>query len=135
MDEGLDYEEIITTIRDAVRDVPKEYRLNCEAISDLEKERIDLLHYAELVDLNAVEGFHLYKDIQRVEQERRKIKDENDQLRHINNIVSKWRDWLGPLDYAVGNVRKAKQHLEDRSYRCRVRKDLEGRINGVEKKN
>lgn len=126
-----DMEHVAATIRNAVRDFPVKYHKNKEKIAQLERERIDLLHFAELVDLNASEGFRLYKEIQDVEQERRILKDENEQLKHIEPILRKWRDWLGQLDQAVKGIYNEKKKIENRSYRCRVRKDLEDRINGV----
>lgn len=117
------------TIRDAIRDLPNRFQANNEKINNLERERSDLLHYAELVNLNAAKGFEYYKDVQKVEQKRRKLKDENEQLRHIVPILSKWRDRLKQLDNAVGDIKKSKVHLDKRSYKCRVRKDLENKIN------
>lgn len=126
-----DIENIAVTIRNAVRDIPNQFHKNNEMINKLERERSDLLHYAELVDLNASEGYQLYKDIQDVEKKRRVLKDENEQLQHLAPIVRKWRDRLKQLDHAVGDIRKVKNKKENRLYRCRVRKDLENKINGA----
>lgn len=126
-----DIENIAVTIRNAVRDIPNQFHKNNEMINKLERERSDLLHYAELVDLNASEGYQLYKEIQDVEKKRRVLKDENEQLQHLAPIVRKWRDRLKQLDHAVGDIRKVKDKKENRLYRCRVRKDLENKINGV----
>lgn len=125
-----DFEEIAVTIRDAIRDLPNRFHSNEADIAKLERERSDLLHMAELVDLNAFEGFQLYKEIQKVERARRKLKDENEHLKHLVPFLTKWRDRLKQLDQIVGDIRKTKSQLENRSYRCRVRKDLEEKING-----
>lgn len=126
----LNVEESALIIRNAVRDIPNTFHENCDKISKLERERLDLIHMAEMCDLNVVEGFKLYKEIQRVSKERRKLKDENEQLQHLVPILKKWRNRLSQLDHAVGDVRKAKSNIETRQYRCRVRKDLEKKING-----
>lgn len=101
------------TIRDSVRDIPKQYKYNCERIKQLENEQTDLLHLLEL------------------RQERRKIKDENEQLKHLEPILSKWQCKLSKLDGAIGAIRKAEANKTNRKYYCRVRKDLEPKINKI----
>lgn len=78
-----DVEQTAITIRDAIKHLPERYENNQKEINQLEKERTDLLHMAELVDLNAVDGFRLYKEIQRVERDRRERKDENELLKNL----------------------------------------------------
>lgn len=126
-----DIEQIIITIRDAIRDIPKRYSDNLEQINKLEKEENDLLHYIELVNLNAVEGFKAYKELQKVRKERRVYKDENELLKHVQPVLSNMKGHLRLLDNAIGNVRQTEKHLENRIYRVRVRKDLDKVINGV----
>lgn len=126
-----DIEQIIITIRDAIRDIPKRYSDNLEHITKLEKEENDLLHYIELVNLNAVEGFKAYKELQKVRKERRVYKDENELLKHVQPVLSNMKGHLRLLDNAIGNVRQTEKHLENRIYRVRVRKDLDKVINGV----
>lgn len=127
----MDVEEISITIRDAIRDLPKRYESNENDIKNLESEINDLMHLMELVDLNARDGFKAYKELQRVQQERRKIKDENEELKHLYPALKGLRDRVGQFDNAVGGIRKTRSYLEKRKYRCRIRKDLENRINGV----
>lgn len=126
-----DIEQIIITIRDAIRDIPKRYSDNLEHITKLEKEENDLLHYIELVNLNAVEGFKAYKELQKVRKERRVYKDENELLKHVQPVLSNMKGQLRLLDNAIGNVRQTEKHLENRIYRVRVRKDLDKVINGA----
>ncbi|GGN66449.1 hypothetical protein [Oceanobacillus indicireducens] len=126
-----DIEQIIITIRDAIRDIPKRYSDNLEQINKLEKEENDLLHYIELVNLNAVEGFKAYKELQKVRKERRVYKDENELLRHIQPVLKNMKGQIRHLDDALGCVRQTEKNLENRIYRVRVRKDLDKVINGV----
>lgn len=119
------------TIRDSVRDIPKQYKYNCERIKQLENEQTDLLHLLELTKFNARDGYKISKRLQELRQERRKIKDENEQLKHLEPILSKWQCKLSKLDGAIGAIRKAEANKTNRKYYCRVRKDLEPKINKI----
>lgn len=127
----MDIEQTAIMIRDAIRDMPKHFEMNVERIRTLESEQVDLLHLAELVDLNASEGFKVYKEIQRVQRDRRTLKDENEQLKHLYPALKGMKNQLSQFDKAVGEIRKSKSHLKKRRYRCRTRKDLENVINGM----
>ncbi|MFU0790679.1 MAG: hypothetical protein ACFWT6_12070 [Virgibacillus proomii] len=119
------------TIRDSVRDIPKQYKYNCERIKQLENEQTDLLHLLELTKFNARDGYKISKRIQELRQERRKLKDENSQLKHLEPILSKWMNNLPKLDDSIGSIRKEKAYTANRKYHCRVRKDLEPKINKI----
>lgn len=127
----MEIEQTTILIRDAIRDVPKQYNANAERIRELEKERIDLLHLIELVDLNAREGYKVYKELQSLQKERRKMKDENELLKHVIQSFSNMKGQIKHLDKAIGDIRNEKINLDKRSYRCRSRKDLEKIINEV----
>lgn len=127
----MDIEQTAVIIRDAIRDLPKRYSQNLDDIKKLEKERIDLLHLIELVDLNARDGFKIYKELQKVQRDRRLLKDENDELKHLVPELSNLKGKVDKFNKSIGDIRKAKIGRENRSYRCRARKDLEKIINGV----
>ncbi|KNE22458.1 hypothetical protein [Virgibacillus pantothenticus] len=119
------------TIRDSIRDIPKIYKSNLAQIKELEGEELDLLHQIELTRFNARDGYKIAKRIQEIRQERRRLKNENSQLKHLEIIVSKWQDKLPKLDESIGNIRKEKGNITTRKYHCRVRKDLETKINKI----
>ncbi|WP_077317599.1 hypothetical protein [Virgibacillus proomii] len=119
------------TIRDSIRDIPKTYKANVSRIKELEDEQLDLLHQIELTKFNARDGYKIAKRIQEIRQERRRLKNENSQLKHLESIVSKWQDKLPKLDESIGNIRKEKGNITTRKYHCRVRKDLEPKINKI----
>jgi len=127
----MEIEQTTILIRDAIRDIPKQYNANAERIRELEKERIDLLHLIEFVDLNAREGYKVYKELQSLQKERRKMKDENELLKHVIQSFSNMKGQIKHLDKAIGDIRNEKINLDKRSYRCRSRKDLEKIINEV----
>lgn len=127
----MDIEQTAITIRDAIRDLPKQFEGNAEKIAQLEKEQTDFLHLIELTDLNAYEGFKAYKEIQRVQRERRILKDENEQLKHLYPALQGLKGQLNRFDKSVKEIRKTKEYFTKRTYRCRARTDLENIINGV----
>jgi len=126
----MEIEELITTLRDAVRDLPKKYENNADDIRDLEHKTTDYLHYFELVDLNASEGFRAYKDLQQIQKDRRALKDENELLKHVYPLLKSLRGNLSQMDKAIGEIRKSKGVMKKRKYRCRSAKELEDKING-----
>lgn len=126
-----DNEQLARLIGQAIRDIPKKYYANIEAIKLLEKETLDLMHYTELIDLNAREGYKLYKEMQRVRRERRKLKDENEELKHLVPEFTNMKNKADKFNKAAGEIKTARKTREERSYRCRVRRDLENIINGV----
>jgi len=126
-----DVEHTATLIRDAIRDLPKRYEENANEIKNIEKQITDYLHYIELVDLNASEGFRAYKELQAIQKERRRLKDDNELLKHIYPALKSLRNNLSQFDKAIGGIRKTKRHLEKRTYRCRSAKNLQEKINEV----
>ena len=125
----MDIEQTAIIIRDAIKDIPKRYSDNIDKIARLEQERSDILHLIELSKFNAYEGFKLAKELQKVQQERRKLKDENSLLKHLQPIMKNMKDKAPKLDNSIGEIRKVKNNMENRLYRCRVRKDLQEKIN------
>ncbi|WP_077325731.1 hypothetical protein [Virgibacillus siamensis] len=125
-----DVEQTATTIRDAIRDIPKTYEYNEKDIKRLDQETQDLLHLAELTNFNAFEGYSIAKEIQSVRQARRQLKDENEMLVELHSIMKELQPYLKDLNKSLGNIRQIKKKHAVRTYRCRERKDLQGRISG-----
>lgn len=121
----MDAEKLAVVLRNTIRDIPKRFDYNVNEISKLEKEVIDLEHVIELTNFNAAEGFKLAKQIQEARQKRRKLKDENEMILSLNRTLSNMKDHVPQLDQVIGDIRKVKSNQENRSYRCRVRKDLQ----------
>ncbi|MEC5422089.1 hypothetical protein QGM71_01100 [Virgibacillus sp. C22-A2] len=128
-----DIEQTATFIRDAIRDIPKQFDYNGKAQSKLDKERQDIMHYMEFCNLNASDGCKAYKDFQRVSKERRKHKNENELLAEINNIFIKLKPHINELDQAIGSLRKVKTNQNNRTYKCKVRNDLQDKFEGAGK--
>ncbi len=126
----VDVEQIAVLIRDSVRDLPTRYSENKKRIRRLDEETSDLMHLVELTRFNAFEGFKIAQQLQVVRQERRKLKDENEVLKHLAPYLQSQKNKLGQLDKAIGEIRNTKSRLPVRKYNCKVRKDLEQKING-----
>lgn len=127
----MDVEQTAINIRDAIQDVPKRYADNLDKIERYEKELLDIQHQLELTKFNAYEGYKIAKEQQKILKERRELKDENELLKHLQPILSGMKNKVKGFNEVIGEIRQSKANLEKRSYRCRVRKDLQSKINGV----
>jgi predicted nucleic acid-binding Zn-ribbon protein len=125
----MDIEQTAITIRDAIKDTPKRYSDNQDRITRIERELCDIRHLIELGKANLYEAWQIYKMQQDLYIERRKLKDENEQLKHLQPIMKNMKDKAPKLDNSIGEIRKVKNNMDNRLYRCRVRKDLEKKIN------
>lgn len=85
-------------------------------LSRLDKERTDIEHAAEFYNLNASQGYKIYKMLHENGVERRKVKDE---IYKINAIFGQTISAQG-----TETVKKSFQGLEDRKYEPRIFKEL-----------
>ena len=127
-----DLEQTVKFLRKAIDEIPKRYQHNNDAISKCQQEINDLLHYMEFCDLGASKGYEAYKETQAVLRYRRQLKNENALIEPLKDTITKMHfDHKRDLDKSVGEIRKVKTTQGVRSYRARVRSDLEPKINGV----
>lgn len=122
----MNIEEAIKSVRDVYVNFPRRYEQLEKDLKQLDMETQDLLHLIELKNLNLHRGFMTYKDLQRVRQERRKVKDEMEMLEPILEL----NKYAGKpvekhLNKHLGEVRKVALSQQGRSYRMRVRDDLQ----------
>lgn len=90
----------------------------CEQIHNVDLEIVDIEHAAEFYNLNAAQGYKLYRMLHDARVERRKLKDE---LERINMF----------LGTSIGsdkmeNLKKSIMGLDNRQYTPRVNKELFG---------
>ena len=122
----MNIEEAIKSVRDVYVNLPRRYEQLEQELKKLDMETQDLLHLMELKNLNLYQGFMTYKDLQRVRQERRKVKDEMEMLEpvlELNKYAGKPVEKY--LNKHLGEVRKVALSQQGRSYRMRVRDDLQ----------
>lgn len=125
----MDIEQTAIIIRDAIKDIPKRYSENQDRITRIERELCDIRHLIELGKANLYEAWQIYEMQQDLYIERRKLKDENEQLKHLQPIMKNMKDKAVKLDQSIKEIRKVKNNMDNRLYRCRVRKDLQEKIN------
>ena len=119
-----DIEQTITLIRDSIRDLPERYEENHDEIGKLDQEQQDLLHLAEFKDLDVRRGFRVYKELQKVRKRRRELKNENELIAPVVDILKGYGKRLDELNRAIGTIRNKKKLQKDRHYTFKVRKDL-----------
>lgn len=121
-----EFERTLVSLRGMFVDYPARYRMNYEEIILLQREEQDLLHMAEFVNLNLYESYKFYKGIQELRQKRRILKDENQLLEPILKLSRQENNTDKKLiDETLGEVRKLNRNQGVRSYRMKVRKDLQ----------
>ena len=104
--------ELAETIYDSYKELLS-YRIALRAtISEKEKETQDILHFVEFYDLDAYNGYLIYKKLQEIRLERRRAKDELIRVNHFLKVNFK----------AINEVDK--KETEKKSYTPRVLIDL-----------
>ncbi|MFE8704113.1 hypothetical protein ACFYKX_26450 [Cytobacillus sp. FJAT-54145] len=120
--------EIINALQ-AVRDVyinfPKRYELNQEALKKLESEIQDILHIIEFTNFNAAHGYKWAKELKRLREERRALKEELELLEPVRDFLSFPKPTEKNISRIIGDVRNIEGRQSNRSYRMRVRNDLQ----------
>ena len=94
-------------------------------IAQYDKELLDYTHLAELVDLNASEGYKLYERIQINRRERRLLKDEVEMLNVLIHYLRLDSTIQGNVNGAFVQLKQADDKLRNRKYKARVSKDLQ----------
>lgn len=124
-----DLEETAVFVRNAIRDIPNRYKQNEIDIKKLDLETQDLLHIVELGKVDAILRQKLYEELRKVRQKRRILKDENEQLAPIIDILISLKNKVPKLDNGIGELRKVKLAQGQRKYSFRVRHDLDKILN------
>lgn len=114
---NTEIDEIISTIENGFKRLAECKRTMGSKHSNIEKEICDIEHAAEFFNLNASEGFMIYKMLQNARKERRKIKDDILKLKIASNSpLSSWTE--GKISQNINS------RFESRTYEPRVLKEL-----------
>ena len=124
----MEIESALKAVREVYVHYPKLHDQLQDDLKRLNDETQDLLHLIELTNCNACEGFKLYKELQRNRKERRIVKDQIDLLAPILEINKFGKPSPKNIDKCLGDVRKIKKNWVSRSYRMKVRKELQGKL-------
>lgn len=96
-----------------------------EELSIVDKERSDLLHYAEMVSFNASEGYRIAKELKENAIRRREIKNLLEAVTEVRKCLNDHRQ---SADNSLKNVSKILSTLrkgrQKRKYTLRIRRDL-----------
>lgn len=122
------YEHEIATLRKILYDYPKRYKDNLEELEELHKELVDISHVKEFVDLHMYESYKLYKAEQEILNRRREIKNENEYLKPILEMIQNNNFDHKYLNKLIGEIRNIDKNQRVRGYRMRVRKELQDLI-------
>lgn len=95
-----------------------------EEINRCDLEHQDLIHAAELLNLNAVEMSKLAKAIKQNRQKRRDAKNTKEQLSPILEVLQKNQGLINSLKVAKGKAESIQRLQKVRVYTPRVRVDL-----------
>lgn len=121
-------EQALISVRQVFVYYPKEYEKKEEALKKCDQEIQDLMHVIELSNFNAYQGFDLAKQLQKVRNERRVIKDEIELLKSVKELLSYGKPTEKNLNKIIGEVRGIQRRQEVRTYKMRVREDLQEMI-------
>ena len=117
-------QEYVDTLIEILQDIKQSYDFNVANIEDIEKSLTDLGHEIELSKFNAVQGYKLAKEEQKLRQERRRMKDENVTLIFLYQYYSNYPNMVSDLQKIRGSIKREVSKLETRLYKPRIRKDL-----------
>lgn len=120
-----DIEQMATHLRYILQEAPKRLQANLEEVTTCDKEIRDIEHVLELTIFNAAEGFNYSRDIQKARRRRRELKDEIELLSPLVEAIKNLKVNQNELNKSLGEIRKVKQSHERRTYRMRVRTDLQ----------
>ena len=118
MDElGFDLLEELKSFKIKVEALGKRQNELQQQLSNVDKKLCDIMHCAELYDLDACRGYKLYKILKKTRIERREIKNE---LHAINETLSKVS--VKNLNASIKEVEYSRK--EDKNYTPRVVEEL-----------
>ncbi len=100
---------LIKDLYDYISEMDIEKRELAAKESELEKSMIDIYHYMEFYDLNAVEGYKIYKKAQEILRERRRVKEKLsliETLQKSDISISRFKETIDALDSLNNNYRQ-----------------------------
>lgn len=131
---GQRLEESINALSELTARVPKQIEMIKQEMKLCELENEDLLHYTELSNLNACDGYKLYKDMKITLMKRRELKDELELLEKLQKRMGKNNQLTTHAVILSSDFDRQKNRLSDRRYHLRVRKDLTPQFNKIHSK-
>ena len=117
----LDALEIIEEFNTLLKEAKSVYEENEALKKESDDQLQDLLHYAELHNnLNASDGYRVYKKITEARRERRRSKDENELLEPLMEFIRQNPKLVNEVGALVGRLRGTKRCIDQRVYMART---------------
>lgn len=118
----LDALEIIEEFNHLLKEVEQLFNENESIRKESDARLTDLLHYAELhADLNASQGYRVYKQITDARRERRRAKNENELLEPLLEFMRQNPKVVNDIGTLLGRLRGTKRCIDQRIYMARTK--------------
>jgi hypothetical protein len=118
-----EFEAALQSVRDVFVNYPRRVTSNQEELRKIDDEIQDVLHMIEFGNFNASDGFKFAKDLQRLRNDRRKIKDDLELLKPIEEFIAFVKPTEKNINSTIGELRKVMNVHKTRVYKMRVRTD------------
>lgn len=119
-----DIEQCLKMVRFIFVECPKLLGNLQDELVKIDHENQDLLHVLELGKLNAVQRTKIVNEIVKLRKTRRQIKNDIEILNSIEGLFHQKPNEHN-IGKALGDIRKIKKNHELRTYKMRVRTDLQ----------
>lgn len=116
--------DIVNNIVSSYEELQNEIQENRIKLSNTDKEICDILHEIELTSFNACEGWKMAKEIQRLRQERRIFKDNEENFTLINSSIGHLKRSVSSFKKELKRVELKQEENIHRKYTPRIRTDL-----------
>lgn len=124
----MEIEQALQSVRDVFVNYPKRIETNEEALKKIDQEIQDIMHVIELNNFSASKGYILAKELKKARQERRRIKDELELLEPIKSFLGYQKPTEKNIGKTIGDVRNVQNVHRARTYKMRVREDLQNLV-------
>lgn len=122
----VDVVKALQMVREVYVNFPKRMESAQEELRKIESEIQDILHVIELTNFNACDGYKWAKELQTLRHQRRMLKDEIDLLEPIaKDFLSFQKPTEKNINKTLGEIRNVVGKQNNRSYRMRVREELQ----------
>jgi hypothetical protein len=115
-------------LADVIENLPVRIEELNKTVSKCDGELNDLQHLAELENFNASQGFYIAKQIQKASRKRRAAKDELEVLFGIRTIMNNNSKFDAHINGIKISMRDQERKRTARTYKVRVRTDLNERF-------
>lgn len=120
-------EQHINNLIEMYHDIKTTYEYNLKNLTDLDMELQDLQHEIELSTFTASAGYKLAKELKKVRQERRKVKDENDTMKFLYDYLivnANYKTMPNDFNRVRNEIKKENEKKNNRFYIPRIRTDM-----------